>query len=163
MRATQIQKGVALTLLAAFALTACQSMYQTAADNPKATTGGAIGAASGGLIAAAAGGGTAGIIGGVLLGGLLGGAIGNALDQKDQELAMKNAQMSMETSRTGQTTEWHNPDTGHSGAITPTRTYQDATGQNCREFQQAITVGGKQEQAYGVACRDPDGSWRIVN
>jgi surface antigen len=163
MRETQIQKSIALTLLAALALTACQSMYQSAADNPNTTTGGAIGAASGGLIAAAAGGDAGGIVGGMLLGGLLGGAIGNALDQKDKELAMKNAEMSMETSRTGQTTEWRNPDTGHSGTITPTRTYQDAAGQNCREFQQIITVGGKQEEAYGVACRDPDGSWRIVD
>jgi surface antigen len=154
---------VALLLLAVFALTACQSMWQEAADNPKTATGGAIGAASGGLIAAAAGGGTAGIIGGVLLGGLLGGAIGNALDQKDKELARQNAQVALENSRTGQASEWRNPDTGHSGSVTPTRTYQDATGQYCREFQQTVMVGGQEEQAHGVACREPDGSWRIQN
>jgi surface antigen len=24
-------------------------------------------------------------------------------------------------------------------------------------------VGGKMQQGYGTACRQPDGSWRIVN
>ena len=26
-----------------------------------------------------------------------------------------------------------------------------------------VTIDGKQEQASGTACRQPDGSWRIVN
>jgi surface antigen len=145
-------------VLLAFLVTACE----TVRDNPKAMLGGATGAAAGGLIGAAAGGGTAGIIGGVLLGGLLGGAIGNALDQRDKRLAMEAAQQSFETSPTGTATEWRNPDSGHSGTITPTRTYQNASGQYCREYQQTVTVGGESQQAYGTACRQPDGSWQIV-
>lgn len=31
-----------------------------------------------------------------------------------------------------------------------------------REFTQQITVNGKTEDAYGTACRQPDGSWKIV-
>jgi len=144
-------------VLLAFLLTACETIQ----DNPKAMLGGATGAAAGGLIGAAAGGGTAGIIGGVLLGGLLGGAIGNALDQRDKRLAMEAAQQSFENSPTGTSTEWRNPDSGHSGTITPTRTYQDAGGQYCREYQQTVTVGGESQQAYGTSCRQPDGSWQI--
>jgi surface antigen len=128
---------------------------------PKATGGAALGAAGGGLIAAAAGGGAAGIIGGVLLGGLLGGAVGDALDQRDRQLAAATAQRSFESGRTGQTSTWKNPDTGHSGTITPTETYQNSSGQYCREYQQTVNVGGKQEKAYGTACRQPDGSWKI--
>jgi len=26
-----------------------------------------------------------------------------------------------------------------------------------------VTVGGETEQAYGTACRQPNGSWKIVN
>jgi surface antigen len=33
---------------------------------------------------------------------------------------------------------------------------------NCREFTQTITVGGQAVQATGTACRQPDGSWRIM-
>jgi surface antigen len=141
-------------------LTSCQTVGEGISNNPKTTTGAMLGAAGGGLIAAAAGGGAAGIVGGVLLGGLLGGAIGNHLDQKDKELAMRNAQRTFESGRTGQTTTWRNPDSGNYGEVTPTRTYQGSGGAYCREYQQEITVGGEKHKSYGTACRQPDGSWK---
>jgi surface antigen len=133
----------------------------TAGGAPKTTGGALLGSAAGGLLAAAAGGGTAGIIGGVLAGGLIGGAIGNSLDQRDKELAMRQTQLALETSRSGQATSWQNPDSGNYGTVTPTRTYQTGTGAYCREFQQTIVVGGETHQAYGTACRQPDGSWQV--
>jgi len=144
-------------LVLSLLVTGCETM----ADNPKATLGGATGAAAGGLIAAAAGGGAAGIVGGVLLGGLVGGAIGNALDQRDKQMAMDAAQRSFESSGTGSATSWNNPDSGNSGSITPTRTYQQASGQYCREYQQTVYIGGEPHESYGTACRQPDGSWKI--
>jgi surface antigen len=143
-------------VLLAFVATGCETVQ----NNPKAALGGAGGAAAGGLIAAAAGGGTAGIIGGVLLGGLVGGAIGNALDQRDKRLAMEAAQQSFENSRSGSSTSWRNPDSGNSGTITPTRTYQSGE-QYCREYQQTVSVGGETQKGYGTACRQPDGTWQI--
>jgi surface antigen len=67
----------------------------------------------------------------------------------------------MEYNRTGERTEWYNPDAGQTVAMTPTKTYQADSGQYCREYQTTITVAGKQEQAYGTACRQPDGSWKL--
>ncbi|MSO97007.1 MAG: hypothetical protein EXR11_02145 [Rhodospirillaceae bacterium] len=32
----------------------------------------------------------------------------------------------------------------------------------CREFQQTITVNGQRQDAWGVTCQEPDGSWKIV-
>lgn len=32
----------------------------------------------------------------------------------------------------------------------------------CREFTRPVNVGGQLEDAYGTACLQPDGSWRIV-
>ena len=148
-------KALVSAILMTFLLTAC------ADAGPKTAIGAAGGAAAGGLIGAAAGGGTTGIIGGVLLGGLLGGALGNALDQRDREYAARSYQRSLESAPIGTTSTWQNPDSGHSGTYTPTRTYQDAGGQYCREFQQTVTVGGNTEEAYGTACRQPDGSWKI--
>jgi uncharacterized protein YcfJ len=66
---------LALVMLAAVALTSCESF----GDNPKTALGGLGGATVGGLIAAAAGGGGAGIAAGVIGGALLGGLVGNML------------------------------------------------------------------------------------
>jgi surface antigen len=129
----------------------------------KTGVGAALGAAGGGLLAAAVGGSGAGIAAGVLLGGLAGGALGSSLDAQDRRIAGQNSQSALETAPSGTTTTWHNPDSGNSGTVTPTRTYQDSSGQYCREYQQTITVGGKQEQSYGTACRQPDGSWKLVS
>lgn len=156
------RQTTAVLMLLVFLSSGCAQVGSSIENNPKATMGGMLGAAGGGLIAAAAGGGTAGIIGGVLLGGLLGGAVGSALDQRDKELAARNAQQAFEYGKTGQTSTWKNPDSGNSGDITPTRTYQNASGQYCREYQQEVTIGGEKHQSYGTACRQPDGSWQVV-
>jgi surface antigen len=130
---------------------------------PKTGVGAALGAAGGGLLAAAVGGGGTGIAAGVLLGGLAGGALGSSMDAQDRQIAARNSQNTLETAPSGTTTTWRNPDSGNSGTVTPTRTYQNSSGQYCREFQQTITIGGQQEQSFGTACRQPDGSWRIMS
>jgi hypothetical protein len=33
---------------------------------------------------------------------------------------------------------------------------------NCREYQSSATIDGRPQPTHGVACRQPDGSWRIV-
>lgn len=132
------------------------------APGPKTQIGAATGAAAGGLLAGAAGGGAEGILAGVLIGGLAGGAFGNVLDNADRDYAARNAHQALEYSRSGTTSEWRNPDSGHAGDFTPTRTYETAAGTYCREYTQTITVGGRAERGYGTACRQPDGSWRVV-
>ena len=57
--------------------------------------------------------------------------------------------------------KWENPDSGHGGSVTPTKTYTTTEGTPCREFTQTVTIGGQTEQAYGTACRQADGSWKI--
>jgi surface antigen len=147
---------VALVMLIVVAATGCA----TVEDNPKASIGAFGGAAFGGLIAAAAGGGGAAIAGAVIGGALLGGLAGNMLDQRDKRMAAEAQQRALETAPTGRPVAWTNPDTGHSGTVTPTRTYHSDRGY-CREFQNAVVIDGKNENAYGTACRQPDGSWKI--
>ena len=154
----RITKIGALLLVVPFlALAGCR----TTDFGEKTGIGAALGAAGGGLIGAAAGGGPTGIVAGVLLGGLAGGAVGNALEQEDRRIAQKNSQLALERMRQGETSTWKNPDSGNSGSITPTRTYQKANGAFCREYQQTVTVGGKEERAFGTACRQPDGQWLL--
>jgi surface antigen len=105
---------------------------------------------------------TVGIAAGTLLGALAGREFGASLDRADQAYYEQTAQHSLERAKIGQSATWLNPDSGNSGTITPTRTYSKNDGTYCREFSQSITVGGRKQQGFGTACRQPDGSWRIV-
>jgi surface antigen len=154
---------IAIMMLIAFILVGCAATTENGGigQHKKTLIGGLGGAAAGGLIAAALHGGTAGIIGGVLAGGLIGGAVGDRMDAADRRDAQKAAQQALEKSPSGTAVAWHNPDSGHSGTVTPVRTYQKSGGQYCREYQQTISIGGKEHQAHGTACRQPDGNWKI--
>lgn len=124
-------------------------------------TGMFVGGALGGVLGSQIGGGegsTVAAIAGALLGGAIGGAVGRSMDDADR---LKVAG-SLETTRTGVSTQWQNPDTGHHYTVVPTRTYKSA-GMPCREYTVNSTIGGKKEKIYGTACRQADGSWRAVN
>lgn len=141
-----------------FSLGGCQS------GGPKESWGTLIGAAAGGLVGSQIGSGTgqAAAIGlGVLLGGLAGQDVGRTLDQADMAYASQNSYTALESAPSGTTYEWHNPDSGNSGSTTPMQTYQTTNGTYCREFTQTVNVGGEIQDAYGTACRQPDGSWKI--
>ncbi|MEN8182867.1 MAG: RT0821/Lpp0805 family surface protein [Myxococcota bacterium] len=151
--------GVAVMLLPF--LVSCASIQESYGDNPKAVLGSLGGAAAGAGIAALAGGSTGWIVAGGLIGGLAGGAIGKKLDDKDKQKAAAAAHEAFESNRTGQSSTWTNPDSGNRGEVTPTRTYQLADGQYCREYTQDIYIGGEKHESYGTACRQADGSWKI--
>ncbi|HVI49979.1 MAG TPA: RT0821/Lpp0805 family surface protein [Candidatus Sulfotelmatobacter sp.] len=129
------------------------------------TTGGTIiGGAAGAIAGAQIGkgsGNVAAIAIGTLLGAFVGHEVGQSLDRADALAAQQAAQNAYQAP-IGQAISWNNPQSGHSGTIVPVRDGTDANGAYCREFQQTVNVGGKQEQAYGTACRQPDGSWKIV-
>jgi hypothetical protein len=52
---------------------------------------------------------------------------------------------------------------GRSGSVTALRDGVTPDGRQCREFQQKVMIGGNDEEAYGTACLQPDGSWQVVN
>ena len=140
----------------------CQQGSGSSEFGPKTGIGAALGAAGGGLLGAATHSGGVGIAAGVLLGGLVGGAAGSMLDDQDRRTAALTTQRALESEPSGKTTTWTNPDSGHTGTVTPVRTYQQASGQYCREFEQTVMIGGQRQKSYGTACRQPDGSWQIV-
>lgn len=149
-----------LVVAASLALAACQQ------TGPKQTAGGIFGAVGGALAGSTIGDGkgtVAAVAVGTLLGALVGSEIGKSLDNADKAAMAQSTQSSLERSPVGVTTTWNNPDSGNSGTVTPTRTYQASSGQYCREYTQTIQVGGSTEEAYGTACRQPDGSWQIQN
>ena len=131
----------------------------------KTTAGGLLGAVGGAVAGSQFGQGKgriAAAAAGTLLGALVGSEVGSSLDRADQQYA-RRAQSQAQAAPIGQSIVWSNPESGHSGTITPVREGRVAsTGEYCREFQQTVTVGGQSQQAYGTACRQPDGSWRVV-
>lgn len=144
----------------ALGLTGCQEAGQ------KQTLGTLLGAVTGAVAGAQVGKGRgqlAAVAAGTLLGSLLGGNIGKSLDNADRIAMRQTTQRTLETSPAGKTVRWKNPDSGHSGTVTPQLAKKNTAGQYCREYQQTITVNGKTEAAYGRACRQPDGSWKIVS
>lgn len=120
------------------------------------------GGAVGGLVGSQFGGGTGQLVataGGALLGAYLGGQLGRNIDETDK---LRTAR-ALESSRTGHTTSWQNPDNGAQYAVTPTRTFNNQNNQPCREFNQQAIIAGETQNIYGTACREADGSWRVVN
>lgn len=99
-------------------------------------------------------------VAGVLLGGVIGNQIGSSLDRADMAYNDRTSQAALETNPIGQPMSWSNPSSGNSGTITPTSTFQQPSGQPCREYTQRIIIAGKAQQGYGKACRQPDGSWQ---
>ena len=132
----------------------------------KEQLGALFGGAAGAVVGAQFGDGKgqlAAVAAGALLGALAGSEVGKSLDRADQLYMQQTAQRSLEAAPAGSTATWQNPDSGHSGTVTPTRTYERNTGEYCREDQQTVRVGGNVEEAFGTACRQEDGTWMIVN
>ena len=98
---------------------------------------------------------------GIGLGAMVGSNIGQQLDERDRMLMGQTFNHTMEKAPINAVGQWENPDSKHGGTVVPTRTFVTATGTPCREFTQTVTIGGQTEQAYGTACRQADGSWKI--
>ncbi|NOY13527.1 MAG: glycine zipper 2TM domain-containing protein [Deltaproteobacteria bacterium] len=151
-----------LVLLMVFALLAgC-----TQRMGPKEGAGALLGATAGAMLGSNVGKGEGRVVAiaiGTLAGALFGQDIGRSLDRADRIAMGQNAQYALEYTRSNESTRWDNPDSGNSGSLTPIRTYQQPAGQYCREYRQTVVIGGREQQAYGTACRQPDGSWLINN
>lgn len=154
---------ITATILVVLALAACESGDK--GPGGKEIIGTLGGAALGGFLGSKIGGGsgkTAATAIGALLGAYAGNQLGKSLDRVDKQHAAQ-AQQQAYNAPMQQPVAWNNPRSGNSGSITPVREGQNkATGEYCREYETKINVGGKTETAYGTACRQADGSWRIL-
>ncbi len=160
MSLTKKLTAVSMAALLVVSVAGCESM-----GGQKQTGGTLIGGAAGAIAGAQFGSGSGRIAAaavGTLLGALVGSEVGRSLDKADLAYA-NQANARAQTAPVGQPIQWNNPQTGNYGTITPVRDGTDTrTGAYCREFQQTVTIGGKTESAYGTACRQPDGTWKVV-
>jgi surface antigen len=125
--------------------------------------GTALGALGGGAAGAALGDGNWWAIGaGALVGGVVGNRVGNYLDERDRQQAYSTANHALDNNADGQTASWSNPQNNTGGYTTPTETFQTSSG-TCRTFQTGVSANGQEQSGTGTACRQPDGTWALVN
>ena len=130
--------------------------------NPtKQDVGTLVGAGTGALVGSQIGNGT-GQLAAVAIGTLLGGYIGNSIGGQMDELDRYRTQQTLETSPTGSEVAWNNPDTGVDYRVTPTHTYESASGP-CRDYTTEAVIDGRAEIVHGTACRQVDGTWVAMN
>ena len=147
-----MKKIVVASLSLSILLSGCSNVTN---EGVGTVTGGVVG----GLLGSQFGGGAgkvAAAAGGALLGAYLGGRIGQYMARQDK----MEMQRALETAPVGQSVNWKNPDNGNSYSVKPTRTYYNNE-QPCREYITHAVIGGKNQQIYGKACRQADGSWRV--
>ncbi len=138
------------------------SMSLAACDEQQIGTiaGAAAGAAGGRAIAGDGTRGYVGLILGAVVGGYLGGELGKRLSNRDKE------QQAVATNRvleTGQTSTWANTETGAKGSVSAQPTFKNSANEVCRDFSSTATVAdGSSGTGQGTACKQADGTWRIV-
>ncbi|NQY82895.1 MAG: hypothetical protein HRT36_07820 [Alphaproteobacteria bacterium] len=144
------------TLIVGTALAGCQTNKDVGT-----LAGGAIG----GLLGSHVGDGNGQLVAiglGTITGAMLGGHLGSQLDRASKQKIEQQVSHTLEFNRDGQANNWRDPNKSVGATTVPIKTYQTKSGDYCREFQQEIEVAGQTELGYGTACRQPDGSWKIV-
>jgi surface antigen len=112
--------------------------------------GSTVGQGSGRMLAIAAG---------TLAGAYIGGAVGKNMDDNDK----RRMNSALENNNIGKPAYWHNANTGADYQMIPTKNVTVDGNDYCREYRTVANIGGKKQQMYGTACRQPDGSWQAVN
>ncbi|CAO3420710.1 RT0821/Lpp0805 family surface protein [Azospirillum doebereinerae] len=159
MMRTKTIRALALGTTLALSVGACQTSTMSGSE----TVGTLGGAVAGGLLGSRFGGGAGKLATtavGTLLGAYAGRELGRRFGDADQARASDAEERAVANN---QTITWNNPQSGNGGAIEPIRTYQDSSGQTCRDYTHTVTIEGKKEVARGTACRQGDGNWKLVS
>lgn len=162
----RLRPWLASTAIASVLLVGCANTGNPREDSIRneEMAGQVIGGIIGGVVGRQFGDGrgrTAMTVLGATAGAMIGGNIARnrAVSRWEQEAAYR----AFEHTPSGQAVEWRDPDTRHHGRFVPQRTYRTTQGTYCREYTQWVVIDGREERAYGTACRQPDGTWQIRN
>ncbi len=144
-----ISSGFLMLAVSLLVLSGCASQQQ------KGTIiGGVTGALIGSVIGDGSGQNVA-IAVGAIAGSLIGSSIGQRFDEQDQGRIAYSLERNQRSS-------WTNSTTGHRYTVMPSSTLApSSSNQQCREFTVDTEIGNRTETAYGTACRQYDGSWKI--
>ncbi len=84
----------------------------------------------------------------------------DALTEQDISLAARLLQRTLDHAPDGATRRWVNDQSGHSGAITPVRSYIASSGQFCRDYREGLSIGDDRADFFYSACRKND-RWEL--
>jgi len=158
-----LRRWIAVLLMPIF-LSAC-------ADDPEASRvlgkslGAGVGAVAGGYLGNKVGTGTANALAttvGVAMGAYFGGKLFDKLSRGDLNLASAAQSAALENAPSGKAVTWSNPDTGTAGMATAQPAFEKEGVGPCRPFTHLIQQAGEQAKVEGTACRNADGSWRVL-
>ena len=124
---------------------------------------GAIGGAAVGYQIGDGGGKALAMFLGTIIGAGVGSGVGRELDEAARYRLAGATQYALESRPSGTRTIWRVSGGRACGVVVPEPAFKNERDQYCREFQQTVVVDGREESAYGTACRRPDGQWEIVN
>ena len=145
-----IKEGVAAaTALGALALGGCSGYGMSGGPPPPAPGAASAPAAPSAPVAPALPSSSA------ALGGVLGGPIGAELNEADRQAAWEAQNAALNS---GQRRSWRGAH-GVFGYVEP----GPETGSGCRSYAQTIYVSGRARRGQGVACKQPDGAWRMAS
>ncbi|WP_142849868.1 hypothetical protein [Telmatospirillum sp. J64-1] len=89
--------------------------------------------------------------------GLAGGAIGRAMDAADQACIAQVLDQAPDRHQIG----WRNGNALY--AVRPVDSFRSDEGRECREYQTRAIISGAAYVLNGIACRSPDGLWRMMD
>lgn len=144
------------SFLLSIALVGCDPQGELNHEDVGALTGSVLGGVLGAQVHGH--GRTAAIIGGTLLGGYMGGNVGRSMDDVDR---MKLAH-SLEYTQPHKSAHWVNEKHGKDVTVTMEDNYRHH-GRLCRRFKTLVIIDHREQQAYGKACRRPNGQWQIIS
>jgi surface antigen len=98
---------------------------------------------------------------GAVIGGIGSNEVGRQMSDRERRIAANAEYRALEYGRSGAPTAWDYPATSHRGSIVPGRPYKKDH-QYCRTYTHTINRGGPAETVKGIACREPNGTWRSV-
>ncbi len=140
-------KFPAFVMFAIFALSGCAMGGLPGTADARLTR--SIGAGSGEPVA--------GIVGGGLVA-----SAGAELSRRERLEAVNAEYRALESAPAGEPVAWRDEKTGHGGTVTAAQPYRVGS-QDCRPYSHVVNAGGSARSVRGTACRNPDGSWTLLN
>lgn len=102
---------------------------------------------------------TAAIIGGSIIGVIVGGSIGRNMDRVDQGCVGQV----LEHAPDGKRVEWADREGRTHYQVTPDKPFKDNKGRDCRKYLTNAVTNGNSRKTYNTSCREPNGTWQMIN
>lgn len=164
VRTVNQSRAFAFALCAALLLSGCATDEQNKPVASSESIGTVLGALGGALLGSQIGGGNGQVVA-AIVGGAAGAWIGNRLGASLEENARRaraEAAGKAVDAPVGQSIVWSDPRSQSSGVVRPRNQQTRADGRVCREFEETIRIGSREETAMATMCREPDGTWKAV-